>query len=110
MDQCDSKVNLAKYMGLVTYISWSIDFALYHCHRLKLFLYTKKWCRPGVFVSLQALALVEVVQKINVFILIISNSRQIQSYLHAYCYRKIKNALFCLFFRWQQVKTQVMNL
>ena len=32
---------------------WSIDFALYHCHRLKLFLY-----RPGVFVPRRALALV----------------------------------------------------
>ena len=36
----------------VTYISWSIDFALCHCHRLKLFLYIKKWCRPGVFMFL----------------------------------------------------------
>ena len=41
----------------MTYISWSIDFALYHCHRRKLFLYIKKWRRPGVFVSLWALAL-----------------------------------------------------
>ena len=49
---------LVKYMGSMTYISWSINFALYHCHRLKLFLYIKKWCRPGVFVSLRALALV----------------------------------------------------
>ena len=39
-------------------ISWSLDFAFYHCHRLKLFVYIKKWCRPGVFVPLQALALV----------------------------------------------------
>ena len=30
--------------GSVTYISWSIDFAFYHCHRLKLFLYIKKGC------------------------------------------------------------------
>ena len=49
MDQCDSKIDLVKYIGSVTYISWSIDFALYHCHRLKLFfiLYIKKWRRPG---------------------------------------------------------------
>ena len=44
--------------GSVTYISWSIDFTFYHCHRLKLFLYIKKCCWLGVFVSLQALALV----------------------------------------------------
>ena len=44
--------------GSVTYISHSIDFALYHCHRLKLFLYIKKWSRPEVFVPLRALALV----------------------------------------------------
>ena len=42
----------------MTYISWSIEFAFYHCHRLKLFVYIKKWHRPGVFVPLQALALV----------------------------------------------------
>ena len=30
----------------------------YHCHRLKLFLYTKKWHRRGVFEPLRALALV----------------------------------------------------
>ena len=29
-----------------------------HFHRLKLFLYIKKWCRPGVFVPLRTLALV----------------------------------------------------
>ena len=39
----------------MTYISWSIDFALYHCHR-QIILYIKKWCRLGVFVPLQALA------------------------------------------------------
>ena len=43
----------------MTYISWSIQCAFYHCHRLKLFVYIKKWCRLGVFVPLQALALVE---------------------------------------------------
>ena len=42
----------------MTYISWSIEFAFYHCHRLKLFVYIKKWRWPGVFVPLQALALV----------------------------------------------------
>ena len=42
----------------MTYISWSTDFAFYHCHWLKLFLYIKKWRRPGVFVPLRALALV----------------------------------------------------
>ena len=38
--------------------SWSIEFAFYYCHRLKLFVYIKKWRRPGVFLPLQALALV----------------------------------------------------
>ena len=50
MDQYDSKINHVKYMWVSTYISWSIDFALYHCHRLKLFLYIKKWRRPRVFI------------------------------------------------------------
>ena len=42
----------------MTYISWFQDFAFYHCHRLKIFVYIKKWGWPGVFVPLQALALV----------------------------------------------------
>ena len=42
----------------MTFISWSIDFALYHCHRRKLFLYIMKLHWPGVFVPLRALALV----------------------------------------------------
>ena len=42
----------------MTYIKWSVDFALYHCHRLKLFLYIKIWRWPWVFVSLRTLALV----------------------------------------------------
>ena len=46
--------------GSVTYIPWSIDFALYHCHRLKLFVYIKKRRQPGVFMPLRALALVNV--------------------------------------------------
>ena len=41
MDQCDSKIDLVKYIGSVTYISWSIDLALNY------FLYIKKWRRPG---------------------------------------------------------------
>ena len=59
MDQCDTKIDLLKYIcGSVTYISWSIDFAFYYCHRLKLFVYIQKWRRPRVFVPLQTLALV----------------------------------------------------
>ena len=42
----------------MTYISWSTDFAFYHCHQLKTFLYIKKWRRLGVFLPLRALALV----------------------------------------------------
>ena len=42
----------------MTYISWFIEFAFYHCHRLKLFVYIKKWRRPLVFLPLQAHALV----------------------------------------------------
>ena len=59
MDQCDAKIDLLKYMGVSElYISWSIDFAFYHCYRLKLFIYIKKWRLPGVFLPLQTLALV----------------------------------------------------
>ena len=58
MDQCDTKIDLLNFCGSVTYISWSIDFAFCHCHRLKLFVYIKKWHRPGVFVPLSAFALV----------------------------------------------------
>ena len=99
MDQCDTYIDLTKYMS-VTYIVWSSNFASYledylmekRCIwdngsvwlkdrpskiyvgqwpifrgplilpciivRLKLFLYIKKWHRPGVFVPLRALALV----------------------------------------------------
>ena len=60
MDQCDTKIDFLNICGSVTYILWSIDFAIYHCHRLKLFVYIKKWHRLGVFVPLQALALVEI--------------------------------------------------
>ena len=41
----------------MTYISWSIDFALYLVIDLKLFLYFIKWCQPWVLVTLCALAL-----------------------------------------------------
>ena len=59
MDQCYSKIDLVKYIcGSVTYISWSIYFAFCHCHTRKLFLYIMKWCWPGVFVPLRAIALV----------------------------------------------------
>ena len=40
------------------YISWSIDFALCHCHRLKFFLYSMKWRQQWVFVPHRALVLV----------------------------------------------------
>ena len=56
MDQCDTKINLVKYMwvsDLYFMVHW---FCLISCHRLKLFLYFKKWCQPGVLVSLRALA------------------------------------------------------
>ena len=42
----------------MTFMSWSIDFAFYHCHSLELIVYIKQWCWLGVFVPLQALALV----------------------------------------------------
>ena len=45
MDQCDSKIDLV--YASVIYILWSIDFVLYHCRRLKLLLYIKKWRRSG---------------------------------------------------------------
>ena len=52
------KVWPCKIYGSVTYISWSTDFALYYCHRLKLFIYIKNWLQSGIFVSLRALTLV----------------------------------------------------
>ena len=39
MDQCDTKIDLVKYMWVMNYISWSIDFALYLVIDLNLFLY-----------------------------------------------------------------------
>ena len=45
----------------MTSISWSVDFAFCHCHRLKLILYIKKWrrslgysCPPGTCSSFLA--------------------------------------------------------
>ena len=55
-DHCDTKIDLFRIS--VTYSSWAIDFAFYCCYRLKLFVYIKKWHQLGVFVPLQALALV----------------------------------------------------
>ena len=47
MNQCHSKTDHVTLCGSVTYISWSIDFALYHCHRFKLsFIIKTKWRRP----------------------------------------------------------------
>ena len=66
----------------MTYISWSIEFAFYHCHRFKLFVYIKKWCRPGVFDPLQALALV--ISNIDVSI---DSQRNITRYKYLFtCY------------------------
>ena len=58
MDQCDTKIDLVKYMwvnDLYFMVHW---FCFISCHTLELFLYFKNWCRPGVFVPLRALALV----------------------------------------------------
>ena len=58
MDQCDPKIDHVKYMwvsGLYFMVHW---FCLISCHTLKLFLYSKNWCQPGVFMPLWALALV----------------------------------------------------
>ena len=63
MDQCHSKIDHVNYM---TSISWSIDFALYHCHRQTIFI-NKKWRLPGVFVPLRALALVIIIIQRNVW-------------------------------------------
>ena len=46
------------YVGQWPIFHCPLIFTLYHFHRLKLFLHIKKWHRPGVFVSLRALALV----------------------------------------------------
>ena len=60
IEQYDSKINLVNYIcWSVTCISWSIDFALYHCHRLiNYFIHLEMASAGGVFVSLRALALV----------------------------------------------------
>ena len=57
MDQCDSKIDLVKYMwvsDLYFMVHWFYLISLSD----KLFLHIKKWHRPGVFVPLRALALV----------------------------------------------------
>ena len=46
------------YVGQWPIFHGPLFFALYHCHRLKLFVCIKKWHWPGVFVSLCAFALV----------------------------------------------------
>ena len=58
MDQCDTKIDLVKYMwvsDLYFMVHW---FCLISYHTLELFLYFKNWSRPVVFVPLQELALV----------------------------------------------------
>ena len=53
MDQCYTKIDLVKYMW-VNDLSFTVHwFCLISCHNL--FLYFKKWCRPGVFMPLRAL-------------------------------------------------------
>ena len=58
MDQCDSKIDLVKYMwasDLYFMVQWFYLISLSD----KLFLYIKKWHCQGVFVPLRALALVK---------------------------------------------------
>ena len=58
MDQCDSMIDLVKYMW-VNDLYFMVHLILpYIIVRLELFLYIKKWHRPGVFFPLRALALV----------------------------------------------------
>ena len=60
MDKWDAKIDLVKYMW-VSDIHFMVHwFCLISCHRVKLFLYFKKWRRPGVFVPLLVLLLVVV--------------------------------------------------
>ena len=50
MDQCDTKIDLVKYIwvsDLYFMVHW---FCLISCHILELFLYFANWCRLGVFV------------------------------------------------------------
>ena len=49
---------LKTYVGQWPIFHGPLILPFYHCHRLKLFVYIIKWRRPGVFVPLQALALV----------------------------------------------------
>ena len=59
MDQCDTKIDLVNFMWVSDLYFMVHLFCLISCHKLKLFLYFKKWRRSGVFMSLRALALVE---------------------------------------------------
>ena len=58
MDQCDSKIDLVKYIWGQWPIFHGPLILPYIIVRLKLFLYIKKWHRSGVFVPLRDLALV----------------------------------------------------
>ena len=54
MDQCDTKIDLLKYMWVNYIFHGPLILLFYHYHRLKLLVYINKWCRPGVSVPLQS--------------------------------------------------------
>ena len=60
MGLCHSKIDLVKYMWVsdIFHGPLILSYIIVWCHRLELFLYIKKWCRPRLFVPLWALALV----------------------------------------------------
>ena len=84
MDQCDHQINFSSLCRSVTYILWPSKFAscledysrkvvlgmLDQCHSETDFI-IKKWCRPGVFVTLWALALVIIIIIIIIIIIVI---------------------------------------
>ena len=77
MDQCDTNVDLLKYMGvsdLYFMVQWVCLLLLSDI----LFVYIKKRRRPGVFVPLQALALVLYAIRQNIHI-------QTQQFLYIAC-------------------------
>ena len=52
MDQCDSKINLVKYMWVSDLFFMVIDFALYHCHRQIIFIHYEMVPAGGIGVPL----------------------------------------------------------
>ena len=85
MDHCNSKINFVNYMwvsDLYFMVHWFYLISLSD----KLFLYIKKWHRLGVFVPLQALALVFRFDSLVPNFADIFESMKATSWVHSYLY------------------------